>query len=139
MRLTLISAFVASLATVESAHTVNCWGKALHPEKNDLETIIRWTNLRIAIAKEAGTWINKVIQPESCIEVACVKDLAISVRACNSAKHTLRPTLQNVVDTMNVILNECTEEYDGEMVSGGVVDHPDGYSLVVQEDDTCKY
>lgn len=40
---------------------------------------------------------------------------------------------------MNVILNECTEEYDGEMVSGGVVDHPDGYSLVVQEDDTCKY
>jgi hypothetical protein len=40
---------------------------------------------------------------------------------------------------MNVILNECTEEYDGKKVSGGVVDHPDGYQLIVQEDDTCKY
>lgn len=40
---------------------------------------------------------------------------------------------------MNVILNDCTEEYDGKTVSGGVVDHPDGYQLIVQEDDTCKY
>ncbi|BCS24966.1 uncharacterized protein APUU_41410A [Aspergillus puulaauensis] len=140
MRLTLVSLFVAFFAAMASAqHTVNCWGKALNPEQNDLETIIRWFNKRIAIAAADNTWINQVIEPDSCISIACVKDLAISVRACNSAKQTLRPSLQNLVNTMNVILAECTEEYDGKMVSGGVVDHPDGYSLIVQEDDTCKY
>lgn len=46
--------------------------------------------------------------------------------------------LQNIVDSLNVIMHDCATTYKGEKVAGGVVDHPDKWSLVVQMDDQCK-
>jgi hypothetical protein len=45
--------------------------------------------------------------------------------------------LQNILDSLKTIMHDCVDTYDGKKVAGGVVNHPDNWSLVVQEDDLC--
>lgn len=48
--------------------------------------------------------------------------------------------MQNIMDSVKVIAHDCKTKYDGEIVAGGVVDHPDHWSVVVQkeDDDRCS-
>jgi hypothetical protein len=45
--------------------------------------------------------------------------------------------LQNIMDSTIVISRECVSNHKGKKVAGGVVDHPDHWSVVVQKDDSC--
>lgn len=47
--------------------------------------------------------------------------------------------MQNIMDSVKVIAHDCKTEYKGKTVAGGVVDHPDWWSVIVQtEDDRCQ-
>ncbi|KAL4943442.1 hypothetical protein BDV06DRAFT_221189 [Aspergillus oleicola] len=45
--------------------------------------------------------------------------------------------LQAVRDSVQVLFSECQANYKGKRVAGGVVDHPDHWNVIVQEDDKC--
>ncbi|KAL2848773.1 hypothetical protein BJX68DRAFT_267623 [Aspergillus pseudodeflectus] len=132
MRIVIITFLLALLATMAAAqHTVNCWGKAIHPELSRVQEAIRFfehtidnVNPRFPAAVHAGR--------HSCVETYCVHKT--SIRYCNDGRTM---PLQNIMDSTIVISRECVTDHEGKKVAGGVVDHPDHWSVVVQKDDSC--
>ncbi|KAL2835338.1 hypothetical protein BJY01DRAFT_252760 [Aspergillus pseudoustus] len=115
-------------------HTVNCWGKALHPE-------LRYVKDAIALFRSAIDNVNHnfpaAIRAEkhSCTETYCVHKT--SVRFCNDGDQPRTMPLQNIMDSTITISKDCVSDYEGKKVAGGVVDHSDKWSVVVQKDDKC--
>ncbi|OJJ05587.1 hypothetical protein ASPVEDRAFT_86931 [Aspergillus versicolor CBS 583.65] len=129
MRVNTVISSIAMLTTAVSGHSVNCWGKALHPDFHTLRQALG--------AVENGPDSAKA-DANSCTKVFCGRDM--SIRYCNEGDKTRTMPMQNIMDSVKVIAHDCKTEYDGETVAGGVVDHPDHWSVVVQtEDDDCGY
>lgn len=128
MRPSIVTSAIAMLATAVSGHTVNCWGKALHAD--------------IDVFPEAVNFIEKgqdrvSVRPNGCKNLYCSDDM--SVRFCNDLDKPRVMGKRNILDSINVLATECKDEYKGKTVAGGVVDHSDHWSVVVQgHDDLCK-
>ncbi|KAL2843716.1 hypothetical protein BJY01DRAFT_248492 [Aspergillus pseudoustus] len=128
----IVTLLLALIATMTSAqHTVNCWGKSLHPEHRHVKDAIKFLSNTIA---------NSHPEPvrgegHGCTETYCIHKT--SVRYCNDATHPRLMPLQNILDSVTTISRDCVSEFNGKKVAGGVVDHADQWSVVVQKDDNC--
>lgn len=129
MRFNTIISAIAMLATAASGqHTVNCWGKALHAD--------------IEMFPEATKFIENgqdrvSVGPNGCKNLYC-RD-GMSFRFCTDTNMPRVMGKRNIIDSINVLATECRGEYKGKTVAGGVVDHPDHWSVVVQsQDDFCQ-
>ncbi|KAJ0415324.1 hypothetical protein BJY00DRAFT_317965 [Aspergillus carlsbadensis] len=135
MRVIVVFLLMALIATVASAqHTVNCWGKALHPELSRVEEAIRFFRSTIDNVNPNFPAAVRAL-PHQCVETYCVHKT--SIRYCNDSDQGRTMLLQNIMDSTIVISRDCVEDYEGKRVAGGVVDHPDHWSVVVQKDDSC--
>lgn len=45
--------------------------------------------------------------------------------------------LVHIVEGASVLYAECQEVYKGEWVAGGVLYHPDKWTVIVQQEDEC--
>lgn len=120
---------IAMLATaVSGQHTVNCWGKALHAD-------IKMFPEAISFIEHGPPTIT--VNPNGCKGLFCKNGM--SVRFCTDSDKPRTMGKKNIADSVRVLSNECRDEYKGKTVAGGVVDHPDHWSVIVQgEDDLCK-
>ncbi|OJJ58304.1 hypothetical protein ASPSYDRAFT_90479 [Aspergillus sydowii CBS 593.65] len=143
MRFTHLALPAALLVGAASADTANCWGKALHPTTESLKYAIKKMD-EIASApstfypggaREDPKWL--WLPVNHCEEVACYK--GAQVRWCNDDTEKFRwMPIQYVVDGVRVLLRECRAVHDGEIVAGGMLTHPDKWSITVQAEDACK-
>ncbi|KAL3460894.1 hypothetical protein BJX64DRAFT_174076 [Aspergillus heterothallicus] len=115
-------------------HTVNCWGKAMHPELREVKKAIDVFHNAIINGNHnfpPALWAGA----HTCVEAYCVGDT--SIRYCNDGDKARTMLLQHIMDGTIAISNDCVADYNGKKVAGGVVDHPDHWSVVVQKDDKC--
>lgn len=141
MRFTTFALPTALLASAASAHTVNCWGKALNAPVEGIEYTIKKMD-EIASAPDQfypdgddPKWL--WLQTNRCEEVTCYK--GTQVRWCNEDTVWDRYIMmQNIVDGVHVLYSECERMVDGELTSGGVLSHPDKWSIIMQGEDACK-
>jgi len=46
--------------------------------------------------------------------------------------------MQNIIDSVRVISNECQVDWEGSTLAGGLVDHSDYWSVDVEWDPKCE-
>ncbi|BCS29781.1 uncharacterized protein APUU_80084S [Aspergillus puulaauensis] len=141
MRFTLLALPTALLTGVASAQAANCWGKALNAPLEGIEYTIKKMD-EICTAEDQFypngdnpkfLWL----QANRCEEVTCYK--GTQVRWCNEDTVWDRDiAMQNIVDGVHVLLRECMHLVDGELTSGGMLSHPDQWSIILQGEDECK-
>ncbi|KAL3433225.1 hypothetical protein BDV09DRAFT_196955 [Aspergillus tetrazonus] len=133
---------VAVFAVLVSGHHVRCAGKAIAAPTKDLKDAI--TYLR-AMA-DGKLWHSgdipappKVhsLRPNSCEQIACIQNA--EVRWCNDDTTKSRSMeVKHIAEGASVLLNECKDIYKGEEVAGGLLTHPDKWSVIVQEPAKCE-
>ncbi|KAL2860992.1 uncharacterized protein BJX67DRAFT_386150 [Aspergillus lucknowensis] len=138
MRLCILTPMIAMLATAVSGQqspTVNCWGKALHPTVEKVDGAI--DDLRRVLNHGDPHFPPAVTAPRrSCASVYCYD--TVSIRFCNERDQARTMDLRDIYHDVRTIAYGCIEDYNGKQVTGGVRNHPDQWSVVVQADDACK-
>ncbi|KAL6237953.1 hypothetical protein BDW75DRAFT_228304 [Aspergillus navahoensis] len=139
--LTLLMA-MAIFAAIVSGHHVRCAGKAIAAPTKDLKDAI--TYLR-AMA-DGKLWHSgdipappkvHTLGPNSCEQIACIQHA--EVRWCNDDTTNHRSMeVEHVTEGASVLLNECKSTYKGNEVAGGLLTHPDNWSVIVQEPAKCE-
>ncbi|KAL4960517.1 uncharacterized protein BDV14DRAFT_204613 [Aspergillus stella-maris] len=130
---TTLTAFLAGLA---SAHTANCWGKALNPPRTTLLTTITDFDTILSHPDNKFYPPTRLAEAHRCAEQYCRH--GVSVRYCNEGDDVRYMPLQAIRDAVQVLADECVAEYKEETVAGGVLDHEDLWNVVVQQDDACE-
>ncbi|KAL2842198.1 hypothetical protein BJY01DRAFT_249241 [Aspergillus pseudoustus] len=125
MRFLFLTVLMTLLAAMASAvHTVHCAGRAIAATQNGLIKAISFLRIieESGLTGPHGTLPAALrLEAHSCGEVYCNRKNKIQIRWCNDA-----------------IERDCLKTYKGEKVAGGVVDHPDMWSLIVQnEENAC--
>ncbi|KAL4816201.1 hypothetical protein BDW67DRAFT_185026 [Aspergillus spinulosporus] len=138
---TLLIVMVA-FAVLVSGHHVRCAGKAIAAPTKDLKDAI--TYLR-AMA-DGNLWHSgdipappkvRTLSPNSCEQIACIQKA--EVRWCNDDTIMSRSMeVEHIAEGASVLLNECKDTYKGKEVAGGLLTHPDKWSVVVQEPAKCE-
>ncbi|KAL3433226.1 hypothetical protein BDV09DRAFT_196956 [Aspergillus tetrazonus] len=78
------------------------------------------------------------LEPNTCGEVYCF--YSTSIRWCNEDKKHYKTMLyQHIREGAQDIYHKCLTKYKGKDVSGGIIDHNDNWSVIVQEDARCKH
>ncbi|OJJ08869.1 hypothetical protein ASPVEDRAFT_90075 [Aspergillus versicolor CBS 583.65] len=138
MRFTLLTLPVALLATAASSHTIDCWGKGLHPPIKSVDYITslmdQVTSGRIDTLPGYSDRESIYLDADSCKELACFK--GAQVRWCSTRDSTLKLHMQNIVDGLRSIRRECRE--DGLDTVGGVLYQPDNWNIILQQEDACE-
>ncbi|KAL2831793.1 hypothetical protein BDW59DRAFT_157748 [Aspergillus cavernicola] len=136
--LTLLIALFAVMAS--GSHQVRCAGRAIAAPVNglaDCVTYLRWVADGVLWSPGPKPPKEHTLGPNSCEPVVCIH--GAQVRWCND--DTKNPRTMKVVhmaEGANVLLHECQDTWKGERVAGGVLSHPDKWSLVVQSHEDCR-
>ncbi|KAL4808095.1 hypothetical protein BDV18DRAFT_158210 [Aspergillus unguis] len=138
MRFSLTGIVLALAAVASAEDSINCWGKATHPPENEVHNAI--ATMRYAIDHPV-TGPNGVIKPSiradkrSCASVWCYQKT--SIRYCNDSEQPRTMGLREIADGCQAIVNKCHTVFHDIVVAGGVIDHSDHWSVVIQTDDEC--
>ncbi|KAL4747037.1 hypothetical protein BDW72DRAFT_197145 [Aspergillus terricola var. indicus] len=134
---------MAVFAVMVSGHHVRCAGKAVAAPIKDLKDAI--TYLR-AMA-DGKLWHSgdipappkvHTLTPNSCEQIACIQNA--EVRWCNDDTIKSRSMeVEHIAEGASVLLNECKDTYKGKEVAGGLLTHPDKWSVVVQQPARCEF
>ncbi|KAL4906986.1 hypothetical protein BDW74DRAFT_176582 [Aspergillus multicolor] len=141
MRFSLTSllaiAALPMFATMSSAHTVNCAGKAVAADYKDLKWLARYLEkVADGTAQQTPELTpppkKRTLGPNSCERIACTS--RSEVRWCNEDPHNSRTMeVRHMAEGVHVLLTECVESYQGHLVAGGYLTHPDMWSVIAQE------
>ncbi|KAL4985730.1 hypothetical protein BDW68DRAFT_189403 [Aspergillus falconensis] len=134
--LTLLMA-MAVFAVMISGHHVRCAGRAIAAPTKDLKDAIAY----LRAMADGKLWHSgdipappkvHTLGPNSCEQIACIQQAEI--RWCNddTTKHRSME-VERIAEGASVLLNECKDTYKGKEVAGGLLTHPDNWSVVVQE------
>ncbi|KAL4950583.1 hypothetical protein BDW69DRAFT_187213 [Aspergillus filifer] len=133
LALTTLTALLTGAAT---AHTANCWGKALNPPRSKILTTIADFDTILTQPDNQAYPSPRLAEAHRCAEQYCQN--GVSVRYCNEDDVQRYMPLQAIRDAVQVLADECVAEFRGETVAGGVLDHTDLWNVVVQQDDACE-
>ncbi|KAL4950584.1 hypothetical protein BDW69DRAFT_187214 [Aspergillus filifer] len=126
---------MAGLAAGTTAHTVNCWGKALDPPLSEVDRALLWFDKIIANPTNPNFPPTAVANAHSCSSQYCQHKT--SVRFCNDDNKVRYMRLQEIRNSVEVLVSTCQANCRGKRVAGGVIDHPDHWNVIVQADDNC--
>ncbi|KAL4791323.1 hypothetical protein BDV19DRAFT_393186 [Aspergillus venezuelensis] len=117
MRFLAITTIMAGLAASTSAHTVNCWGKALDPPLSDVDRALLWFVKIIANPVNPNFPPEAVANAHSCSSQYCQHKT--SVRFCNDDNKVKYMCLQEIRNAVMVLASSCQTDYNGKRVAGG--------------------
>ncbi|KAL4791322.1 hypothetical protein BDV19DRAFT_393185 [Aspergillus venezuelensis] len=136
MHFLLLTTFTALLAGTATAHTANCWGKALNPPSTKLFNTITDLDTILSQPDNKSYPPARLAEAHRCAEQYCKH--GVSVRYCNEGDVPRYMPLQAIRDAVQVLADKCVAEFRGVTVAGGVLDHEDLWNVVVQQDDACE-
>ncbi|KAL2831792.1 hypothetical protein BDW59DRAFT_157747 [Aspergillus cavernicola] len=140
MRFLILTLLLAIFATMASGHTVHCAGKAIAAPVDSFGRAInylRWVE-SMDLHGPGGSLPSALrLDPNSCGEVYCREKT--NIRWCNEdTKKDRTMLIKDIRQGASTIFNDCKITYRGKSVAGGVIDHPDKWTVIVQGDDKCK-
>ncbi|KAL4737134.1 hypothetical protein BDV11DRAFT_172273 [Aspergillus similis] len=127
---------IAVSAVMVCGHHVRCAGKAIAAPIKDLKDAI--TYLR-AMA-DGKLWHSgdipappkvHTLGPNSCEQIACIQNAEDTTKSRSME-------VEHIAESASVFLNVCKDTYKGKEVAGGLLTHPDKWSVVVQQRAMCE-
>ncbi|RDW86086.1 uncharacterized protein DSM5745_02728 [Aspergillus mulundensis] len=134
-----LAIFVALIAMVHG-HTINCAGRAIAADALEYRAAI----MHLRFIEEHGGLSgpgghlppSEGLEPNTCENLYCSRDT--NVRWCNDdPKYHKIMEYQHFREGAIAIYDACMTSYKGRDVSGGVISHPDNWSMIVQKDTGC--
>ncbi|KAL4906987.1 hypothetical protein BDW74DRAFT_176583 [Aspergillus multicolor] len=136
-----VVSILMTLVAMVDGHTINCAGRTIAADALEFRAAI--TQLRfieqnyILHGKHGETILpSEGLEPGKCEHLYCSR--GTNVRWCNDdPKRHIIMEYVHFREGAVAVYDTCLTQYKGRDVSGGVISHPDNWSLIVQNWNGC--